>query len=67
MIYLIIYRMHHQWRHLNMPIRNLILNTGTLTDRSTVFTNEIFYIILMSMNDLFLLHLSYYLYCIYCI
>ncbi len=32
MIYLIICRMHHQWRHLNMPIRNLILNTGTLTD-----------------------------------
>ncbi len=34
MIYLIIYRMHHQWRHLNMPITNLILNTGTLTDGS---------------------------------
>ncbi len=34
---LIIYRMHHQWRHLNMPIRNLILNTGTLTDRSNFF------------------------------
>ncbi len=54
MIYLIIYRMHHQWRHLNMPIRNLILNTATLTDGSKKITNEIFYIILMCMNDLFL-------------
>ncbi len=36
MIYLIIYRMHHQWRHLNMPVRNLILNTGTLNDESNV-------------------------------
>ncbi len=34
--YLIIYRMHHQWRYLNMPIRNLILNTGTLNDISTI-------------------------------
>ncbi len=37
MIYLIIYRMHHQWRHLNMPIRNLILNTGTLTGGSNFY------------------------------
>ncbi len=41
-IYLIIYRMHHQWRHLNMPIRNLILNTGTLTDGSNVLLHQIF-------------------------
>ncbi len=32
-----------------------------------IFTNERFYIILMFMNDLFLLHLAYSLYCIYCI
>ncbi len=32
--YLIIYRMHHQCRHLNMPIKSLILNTGTLNDGS---------------------------------
>ncbi len=31
-----------------MPIRNLILNTGTITDGSN-FINERFYIILMCM------------------
>ncbi len=36
MIHPIIYRMHHQWKHLNMAIRNLILNTGTLTERSNI-------------------------------
>ncbi len=51
--------MHHQWMHLNMPMTNFILNTGTLTDASN-FIDERFYIILM--YDLFLLHLSYILY-----
>ncbi len=33
---------NHQWRHLNIPIRNLILNTGTLTDRSNVLLMKYF-------------------------
>ncbi len=37
MIYLIIYRMHHHWRHLQIPITNLILNTGTFTDGSNFY------------------------------
>ncbi len=37
MIYLIIYRMH-----LNMHIRNLILNTGTLTGGSNVLQMKYF-------------------------
>ncbi len=36
----------HQWRHLNMPVTNLILNTGTLTKGSYII-NERFCIILM--------------------
>ncbi len=64
-IYLIIYRMHHQWRHLNMPIRNLILNTGTLTEGSNI-TNERFYIILMSMIYFFYIcHIICIVYIVY--
>ncbi len=36
LVYLIIYRMHHQWRNLNMPIRNLMFNTGTLAKGSNI-------------------------------
>ncbi len=34
MVYHITYRMHNQQRLLNMPIRDFILNTGALTERS---------------------------------
>ncbi len=59
MTYLIIYRMHHHWKHLNMPIRNLILNTGTLTERF-----ERFYIIFMCMIYFFFIC---HIICIECI
>ncbi len=48
MVYLITYIMHLQWRHLNMPITNLILNTGTLTEGSNI-SYEQFCIISMCM------------------
>ncbi len=57
--------MNHQWMHLNMLARNLVLNTGTLTDGSN-FINERFYIILMCMIYFFYIcHIICNLYIVY--
>ncbi len=48
MVYLIIYRMHHQWRHLHMPNRHVIVIRGTISEGSNI-SYEIFYINLMCM------------------
>ncbi len=58
--------MHHQWRHLNLPMRNLILKTETLTDGS-YFINQRFYIILMCMIYFFTFAILFALYILYII
>ncbi len=42
-VYLIIYRMHHQWRLLYMHVRNVIVDTGTLTEGLNIYLSKALY------------------------
>ncbi len=53
-VYLIIYRMHHQWRHLNMHIINLILNTETLAEGSNIIYENVCIILMCTIYFFFM-------------